>query len=266
MFCAHRAESEHSHSHEHSHTEGSQGDCCGHDHGKKDCCGHDHGKAEHSHTEHSHTEHSHKDSSSDAVPANIAEAKAAHLEAKKALAHAEAKERDGQMPKRMVASIRRREVAAKEALDAAIAGNPGAAASEAPKQKVPRPAVSVGQEWLASSPKWAVIGDVLNQAKPAARVVSSLQGMGKTVHLVNPRDKTKQCFAGLSDIGAPLDVVNLCINSVTGLKMMEQAAALGVEKVFIQPGAESPEILAFCAEKGIVAYQGCVMVDLGGDH
>ena len=160
-----------------------------------------------------------------ATAAKIAEATAAHLEAKKALAHAEANERDGKMPKRMVASIRRREAAAKEALHAAIAGN-SAAAEEAPKKKK-KAAASVGQEWLASSPKWAVVGDVLNSSKPAASVVSALKDVGKTVHLVNPRDKTKKCFASLSDIGQPIDVVNLCINSVTGLKIAEQAAALG---------------------------------------
>ena len=115
-------------------------------------------------------------------------------------------------------------------------------------------------------PNWAVIGDVLNPAKPAARVVSTLKNDGKTVHLINPRDKTGTCFAGLQDVGQPIDVVDLCINHIEGLKQMEQAAALGISQVFIQPGAESAEILAFCKDKGIEVFQGCVMVEMGADH
>lgn len=47
---------------------------------------------------------------------------------------------------------------------------------------------------------------------------------------------------------------------------MQQASSLGISKVFIQPGAESAEILAFCKENSIDVFQGCVMVELGADH
>ena len=113
---------------------------------------------------------------------------------------------------------------------------------------------------------WAVIGDVLNNAKPASRVVSTLKDHQKTVHLINPRDKTSTCHPQLSDVGQPIDVVDLCINHVEGIKQVEQMVPLGISKVFIQPGAESPEILQFCAEKNIEVFQGCVMVEFGAPH
>ena len=43
-------------------------------------------------------------------------------------------------------------------------------------------------------------------------------------------------------------------------------AALGIGKVFIQPGAESADILQLCKEKEIEVFQGCVMVELGAPH
>ena len=125
---------------------------------------------------------------------------------------------------------------------------------------------SIGKLWLTQCVSWAVIGDVLNSAKPASRVVSTLQQSGKTVHLINPRDKTGQCYAGLSAVGKPIDVVDLCINHIEGLKQMEQAAELGISKVFIQPGAGSEDILNFCEEKNIEVFLGCVMVENGGPH
>ena len=113
---------------------------------------------------------------------------------------------------------------------------------------------------------WAVIGDVLNAAKPASRVVSTLRGAGKTVHLVNPRDKTGQCKAMLSDIEGTVDVVDLIINSRDGIKQVEQMVPMGISKIFIQPGAESDEILSFCSANSIEVFQGCVMVEFGGPH
>ena len=127
-------------------------------------------------------------------------------------------------------------------------------------------AQNAGKHMIDQSSNWAVIGDVLNPAKPASRVVSTLQGAGKTVHLINPRDQTGKCHAGLTDVGQPIDAVDLCINHVEGLKQMQQASSLGIKKCFIQPGAESPEILTYCSAEGIEVFQGCVMVELGADH
>ena len=127
-------------------------------------------------------------------------------------------------------------------------------------------AQNAGKQMLENNSNWAVIGDVLNSAKPASRVVSTLKGAGKTVHLVNPRDNTGTCFAGLTDISEPIDVVDLCINHTEGLKQMNQASTLGLKKVWIQPGAESQEILDFCKARDIEVFQGCVMVEMGAAH
>ena len=109
---------------------------------------------------------------------------------------------------------------------------------------------------------WAVIGDVLRQDRPASAVFARLKAAGRTVHGVNPRDKTDTLFKSIDAVGAPIDAINLIINSVVGLEQLQKAAELGVKNVFIQPGAESDEILAFCASKGITVRQGCVLREL----
>ena len=108
---------------------------------------------------------------------------------------------------------------------------------------------------------WAVIGDVLRQDRPASAVFARLKAAGRTVHGVNPRDKTDTLFKSIEDAPVP-DAINLIINSVVGLEQLQKAAELGVKNVFIQPGAESDEILAFCASKGITVRQGCVLREL----
>ena len=122
---------------------------------------------------------------------------------------------------------------------------------------------------LLAQQHWAVAGDVLNSQKPASRVVAALRGQdvaGRSVALVNPRDTTAECYKSVAEIEAPIDVLNLCINSKAGLSLIEQAAAKGVKSCFIQPGAGSSEIEEFCSERGIEVFHGCVMVELNVDH
>ena len=47
------------------------------------------------------------------------------------------------------------------------------------------------------------------------------------------------------------------------MELAKQAVRLGVKRVFIQPGAESAEIMKLLTSKDIDVFQGCVMVELG---
>ena len=126
---------------------------------------------------------------------------------------------------------------------------------------------SAGAGMMAKQ-RWAVLGDVLNAAKPAAGVVGALKRAGKEVLLVNPRDKTGECHTSLKACAEQLDadtVVDLIINPVAGLQLIEEAAEIGIKSVFIQPGAGSDAIRDLCAKNGMVVYEGCVMVELD-DH
>ncbi len=110
---------------------------------------------------------------------------------------------------------------------------------------------------------WAVVGDVLNERKPASRIVQCLRAASKTTHLVNPRDATGTLHKSLREVGAPIDVVDLVINSRDGLAVVGDMAELGVRHVYIQPGASSDAIVEACAraEPPIAVHHGCVMME-----
>ncbi|MCS4465479.1 CoA-binding protein [Clostridium botulinum] len=48
-----------------------------------------------------------------------------------------------------------------------------------------------------------------------------------------------------------MEVLDLCINPIKGLDIVKEASKLGINKILIQPGAESNEIINF-AEKIIL--------------
>lgn len=100
---------------------------------------------------------------------------------------------------------------------------------------------------------WAVVGDHANNAI-CARLVARLEQCGKLVHKVNPYAGEKLC-----DIGASVEVVDLVVNPFFGEQIIQDCNQLSIQKVFIQPGACSAEILNACASHGIEARQGCVL-------
>eukprot|EP00656_Telonema_subtile_P016883 TRINITY_DN18955_c0_g1_i1.p1 TRINITY_DN18955_c0_g1~~TRINITY_DN18955_c0_g1_i1.p1 ORF type:complete len:334 (+),score=62.36 TRINITY_DN18955_c0_g1_i1:100-1101(+) len=117
----------------------------------------------------------------------------------------------------------------------------------------PDAAAAPAQDMLAMR-HWAVVGN--HASNPiCAQLAAHLEGHGRTVHRVNP-------YAGhtLRDVPGPIQVVDLVVNPVFGEQVVLDCAALGVNKVFIQPGACGPAILQLCASHGIEARQGCVLM------
>jgi predicted CoA-binding protein len=109
---------------------------------------------------------------------------------------------------------------------------------------------------------WVVVGDVLNRFKYAYKILSSLKEGGFNVVGLNPSVKNDEAYKCLSDIPYKIEVLNLCINPEKGIKILQEAHQLKINKILIQPGAESAEILDFCKVNGIQAVEGCTLVEL----
>ncbi|MCB2307457.1 CoA-binding protein [Clostridium estertheticum] len=115
---------------------------------------------------------------------------------------------------------------------------------------------------LLNYKNWVVVGDVLNPSKYAYKILLSLKTDGFNVVGVNPSIENKSVYNNLSDIPYNVEVLDLCINPYKGIKILNEAHTLKINKVLIQPGAGSPEILQFCKTNGIQAIEGCALVEL----
>lgn len=59
-----------------------------------------------------------------------------------------------------------------------------------------------------------------------------------------------------------MDVVDLVVPPKVTEEVVKQCVALGVTRIWLQPGAESEEAIRFCRENGIrVLYGVCVMAE-----
>ncbi|WP_315115594.1 CoA-binding protein [Clostridium intestinale] len=109
---------------------------------------------------------------------------------------------------------------------------------------------------------WVVIGDTLNKDKYASKILSKLISRGYNTEGVHPKGG-ENIYKTLGEVPYKIDVIDLCINPLSGIKFIEEAKALGIKYILIQPGAESREILSYCKDNGIIAIEGCALVALG---
>ncbi len=113
---------------------------------------------------------------------------------------------------------------------------------------------------------YAVVGVSTNKQKYGYKVYESLKAAGYTVYAVNPRFEEicgERCYPDLDSLPRRPDVVEfVCPPSVTE-ETVKALPGLGVEMVWMQPGAESDEAVSFCRRNGIKALHDiCVMVEM----
>ena len=106
-----------------------------------------------------------------------------------------------------------------------------------------------------------VVGDVGNEKKYAYRILNKLKENGYNAFGVSLKEG-ENIFKSLSEVPYNIEVIDLCINPIKGIEFIKEAKALEINKVLIQPGAESEEILNFCKENSICAIEGCALVEL----
>jgi predicted CoA-binding protein len=91
-----------------------------------------------------------------------------------------------------------------------------------------------------------------------------LRGSGYTVYPVNPRHQKVEgirCYPTVAALPERPGVVNLVVPPAVGLTVVRECAAAGIERVWFQPGSESPENLAMARELGLkVVHDACAMV------
>ncbi len=117
----------------------------------------------------------------------------------------------------------------------------------------------------SSDPLIAVVGANDNPDKFGHRIYRDLKRQGYRVVPVNPNRATVDgdiCYATLRDLPEPPDIVNIVIPSAAARRVVEDCLALGWRNVWLQPGAESPDLLEFLERHRFnFLANACIMVE-----
>ena len=111
---------------------------------------------------------------------------------------------------------------------------------------------------------WAVIGASQDRRKFGYQVFRSLLDAGYTVYPVNPKGGELdgvEVYPTLADLPQPPEVINMVVPPDVTEQVVKEAHALGLTRVWMQPGAESEASIRYCREHGMqVIERACAMV------
>lgn len=110
----------------------------------------------------------------------------------------------------------------------------------------------------------AVVGATDNTAKYGSVIYRDLKRRGYRVWPVNPNRPTVDgdpAYDRIGDLPDQPDIIDLVVPAGVGLGVVREAIDLGWEGVWVQPGADSPELIATLQESGMeYIADSCIMV------
>ncbi|KAI0065998.1 NAD-P-binding protein [Artomyces pyxidatus] len=128
------------------------------------------------------------------------------------------------------------------------------------------------QKLFLSSPRFAVVGASKDQTKFGTKVLKWYQVRDKVVTPVHPKESELEgltTVSSLSGLESPSETsVSIITNPKITLGLLEQAKALSIPALWLQPGAEDEAVIKYIHDNGLedkVIYGGpCILVEGDG--
>jgi predicted CoA-binding protein len=113
----------------------------------------------------------------------------------------------------------------------------------------------------------AVVGVSRDRNKFGNVVYRRLKAHGYEVFAVNPKTETVEgdpCFTDLASLPGAVGGVVIVVPPEITERVVHEAAAAGIRRVWMQPGAESKKAVRFCEGHGIRVIHGLCVMTLSG--
>ncbi|MFZ2951196.1 MAG: CoA-binding protein [Desulfuromonadaceae bacterium] len=123
-------------------------------------------------------------------------------------------------------------------------------------------------EQFLASPAFGVVGASTNRHKFGNKVLRCYLQHDRKAIPVNPNEPEIEgipCAATISDLPANTVSISMITPPAVTLKLVPLAVEKGIRNIWMQPGAEHPDAVALCREKGInvIADGSCLLVVMG---
>ena len=112
----------------------------------------------------------------------------------------------------------------------------------------------------------AVVGASSNRDKFGNRAVRAFQQRGFTVIPINPHEREVEglkAYASVLDVPGPIDMASLYVPPDVGEQVIADIARKGIAEVWLNPGAESDELIARARALNIQPIVACSIVAIG---
>lgn len=119
-----------------------------------------------------------------------------------------------------------------------------------------------------SKPTIAIIGASANREKFGNKAVRAYIEQGYDVYPVHPTEETiegLQAYRSVLDIPVALDRVSFYLPPTVGLRVVEEVARKGCKELWLNPGAESPDLYEKAQALGLNPIVACSIVAVGAN-
>lgn len=112
----------------------------------------------------------------------------------------------------------------------------------------------------------AVVGASADRSKFGNKAVRAYQRQGWIVYPVNPRGgeiEGLRTYRSLDELPEPPDRVALYLPPEIGMQVLPDIAMVNPAELFVNPGAESAELLEQASAMGLNVIFACAIMDIG---
>jgi predicted CoA-binding protein len=112
----------------------------------------------------------------------------------------------------------------------------------------------------------AVVGASSDRRKFGNKAVRAFARQGFDVRPVNPSETMIEglpVFRSIADVPGPIDRVTLYVPPEIGVTLLDSIAAARPRELWVNPGAESPALLARARALGLEPIQACSIIAIG---
>jgi uncharacterized protein len=112
----------------------------------------------------------------------------------------------------------------------------------------------------------AVVGASSNRAKFGNKALRAFQAEGYTVIPINPNEPEVEglrTYASVLDVPGPIDMATVYVQPETAMQLLDQFEEKGIPEVWINPGAETDEMIATARRRKTKVIFACSIMGVG---
>jgi len=112
----------------------------------------------------------------------------------------------------------------------------------------------------------AVIGASSDRTKFGNKAVRAFANQGYAVVPIHPREEQIEglkAYASVLDVPGAIDMATMYVAPAVGMRVIEEVAQKGIKEVWLNPGADSPELADRARELGLRTVVACSILGVG---
>ena len=112
----------------------------------------------------------------------------------------------------------------------------------------------------------AVVGASSDRRKFGNKAFRAFRAGGFTVIPINPNEQAVEgvaTYSSVTDVPGPIDMAAVYVPPEIGIDLLEGFGQKGIAEIWINPGAESDELMAKARRLGLNVIEACSIVGVG---